>query len=391
MPQAKLFTTSKGSRENDWIRAMLGAIGAGLVVVAILGLTNGGFGRIPAVFSGLLLASASILSGGFFGFLFGIPRSKQVQDAGIIADGNGGRQYVENTNLEQISDWLTKIIIGLTLVQYQQISDFIANAGNNFGPVFITNSNSAISQSVAVAIIIYFFLTGFLFFYLWTRIYMESLLRRQHALLDSEIESIINDSQEQQSDTDANAMELVDAYLEKKSDPAAKKFNNIEVKVSEASLFARTMIFSNARKVRQDNWRKNQDPELMQRTIPVFQGLIKAAPNKYHRNYGQLGYALTRKPTPDWAGAKAVLETAIALRGPDKDAVGSGLYEFHLALANINLDPEFQNRKPSGVAVKAGVIALLDSGKEVLTLSEEPAIKAWAKLNDHPIPDPVQS
>ncbi len=383
MPNRFSCAMANLNRETGWIAAMLGALAAGLVVVAILGVSNAGFGRMAAMLGGVLLAAASALAGGFFGFLFGIPHSKQGPET-VIASANGGRQYVENTNLEQISDWLTKIIIGLTLVQYQKISDFLAGAGKSFGPVLISGGNGAVAQALAIALILYFFLTGFLFFYLWTRIYMEALLRRQHALLESEIETILHVQQQQQNDSDADALELVESYLDEKSDPKAEKFKNIQDKLRAASLMTRSLIFRNARKVRRNNWKPGGNAELVQRTIPVFEGLIKAAPDKYHRNYGQLGYALVRQAEPDWVRAKQVFEKAIALRGPEKDA-GSGYYEYHLALAEIHLDPDFAAKKPSSDEARNRIAALLESGAEVIDLAGEPAIAAWAGLNHYPI------
>src|SRR5262245_229949 len=68
--------------------------------------------------------------GCLLGFLFGIPRTLQRgSDAGSHQSkaGLGGedsvglpahRFFISNTSLEDISDWLTKIIIGIGLVQF---------------------------------------------------------------------------------------------------------------------------------------------------------------------------------------------------------------------------------------------------------------------------------
>jgi hypothetical protein len=58
---------------------------------------------------GGLAALAALVSGGLLGFLFGIPRSQH-------NNPSAGR-YAVNTNLEQVSDWLTKILIGAVLIQ----------------------------------------------------------------------------------------------------------------------------------------------------------------------------------------------------------------------------------------------------------------------------------
>ncbi len=86
---------------------------------------------------GTILAAGSI--GALLGFLFGIPRLLQRPTAGQLqsngaAPGEAGKNaqrspqdrfFSTNTSLEEISDWLTKIIIGLGLVQFQTILDYL--------------------------------------------------------------------------------------------------------------------------------------------------------------------------------------------------------------------------------------------------------------------------
>jgi hypothetical protein len=65
-----------------------------------------------------LLAGAAITMGALTGFLFGIPRSSQLNLSGSVEDkGKDKVHYQANTNLEQISDWLTKILVGAGLTQ----------------------------------------------------------------------------------------------------------------------------------------------------------------------------------------------------------------------------------------------------------------------------------
>jgi hypothetical protein len=64
----------------------------------------------------LSIGSSVFLIGGLVGFLFGIPRTVQSS-----SPSTGATQYQGNTNLEQVSDWLTKIIVGVGLVQIGRI------------------------------------------------------------------------------------------------------------------------------------------------------------------------------------------------------------------------------------------------------------------------------
>jgi hypothetical protein len=100
-----------------------------LILLYALAYSSDGAGRVVSIFShGTLIALAFGSIGSLIGFLFGIPRTLQLevpitpktQDAGK-SDGKDDsfRQNV-NTNLEQISDWLTKILVGVGLTQLDQ-------------------------------------------------------------------------------------------------------------------------------------------------------------------------------------------------------------------------------------------------------------------------------
>ncbi|MFL5330330.1 MAG: hypothetical protein ACJ8C4_15625 [Gemmataceae bacterium] len=73
---------------------------------------------------GLLLAAACVAAGFFAGFVFGIPRVLQVDRVpkSLKAADGEYRQRV-NTNLEDISDWITKIIVGLGLYELKLLSN----------------------------------------------------------------------------------------------------------------------------------------------------------------------------------------------------------------------------------------------------------------------------
>ncbi len=70
------------------------------------------------VFSLLCMFSfASVTIGGLVGFIFGIPRTVESSPTA----GHNARTTAPNTNLEQISDWLTKLLVGATLTQLGNI------------------------------------------------------------------------------------------------------------------------------------------------------------------------------------------------------------------------------------------------------------------------------
>jgi hypothetical protein len=99
--------------EKAW-RRVLPTLGiAGVIGIVIYAAQFGRREFTLVIGSGLLVAGAAALAGGVIGFLFGIPRTVP----GASAPGATGTQYQGNTNLEQISDWLTKILVGIGLVQ----------------------------------------------------------------------------------------------------------------------------------------------------------------------------------------------------------------------------------------------------------------------------------
>jgi hypothetical protein len=119
-----------------------------------------------------LFAAASIVAGGTVGFLFALPRSVSVS---LPATETERAQQLEsirirpNTNLEDVSDWLTKIIIGLTLTQLGRIpeaaSDLFVTLGTALGGT---------QQDVAFvgALTVFCSIIGFLMGWMTTRMYI---------------------------------------------------------------------------------------------------------------------------------------------------------------------------------------------------------------------------
>ena len=139
------------------------------------------------VFStGLLLALASGSSGGLLGFLFGIPRtlaketsnnkdkdqpSPNVQASGNKSEEQGGAGQAVNTNLEEISDWLTKILVGAGLVQLQGLPATLHKVGTQF------QSSLGNSELAILGVVINFSVWGFFTGYLLTRLFLAGAFR----------------------------------------------------------------------------------------------------------------------------------------------------------------------------------------------------------------------
>jgi len=136
---------------------------------------------LSVVSLGLLVAGASFVIGGLLGFLFGIPRTpeyERLQSRDTESPNRSGEQIADfraNTNLEQISDWLTKILVGVGLTQISRIPQALDKAAN---AVQAGLGNSPQSHVFSLAILVYFPICGFLIAYLWTRLFLPGALTR---------------------------------------------------------------------------------------------------------------------------------------------------------------------------------------------------------------------
>lgn len=170
------------------ITVMFLAISGGIGIAILFGQRTGD------IFVAILSALACLASGGIIGFLFGIPRVVQKDDTRVAVEATAKtgssssdslidptqstqptyRMQV-NTNLEQISDWLTKIIVGIGLIELRRLPSAMDSLSR-----FIASGMGAQPQSqvFAGALIIYFAVLGFLGGYLITRIYLAGAFYR---------------------------------------------------------------------------------------------------------------------------------------------------------------------------------------------------------------------
>lgn len=199
-PSEETPTSSKETGEQRggrWTRLAFRLIlGAGGLAILIYAAQETPLHFLKLISQSLLIALGALLTGTLLGFLFGIPRtlSQPLTPAapapaeGAVSDTTEEQEdrtaarteYQGNTNLEQISDWLTKIIVGLTLVQFDRIKTFIKNlvaylaAGLGSAPAY---------GPYVLTLLVLFTICGFFIGYLLTRLYLGL------ALLKSDLES----------------------------------------------------------------------------------------------------------------------------------------------------------------------------------------------------------
>jgi hypothetical protein len=116
--------------------------------------------------TGFIAAAAALIVGGLVGFLFALPRTlEQPGSKALLAT---------NTNLDQISDWLTKILVGLGLVQLGKVANGVDSLATALTPGL---GGSADVHPFAVGLLVYSAVDGLLVGYLWTRIVVSIRLK----------------------------------------------------------------------------------------------------------------------------------------------------------------------------------------------------------------------
>jgi hypothetical protein len=128
-----------------------------------------------------LVGAAFISIGALLGFIFGIPRVPKIAvplpppagtsstsaDATMLAD----RRLTPNTNLEDISDWLTKILVGAGLAQLAVLPGQLKRLAEFF------HASMPLTAEAALMIILNFFVLGFMGSYLLTRLFLTEAFR----------------------------------------------------------------------------------------------------------------------------------------------------------------------------------------------------------------------
>ncbi len=372
---------AKAARTANWHDAAIAA-----TALLIPGLTGLILFAIPATREGIgaavLTASASFAVGAFFGFIFGIPRTlSSPLPAGTTIDG--GYQVMPNTNLEQISDWLTKILVGVGLVELGKIGDTLSNVAQGLSPSL---GGGSTGYPAAMALIISFLILGFIGSYLFTRLRLPGAFSAEAMLgeVKEQVEKVeqVKKGIDESAAADSRAQVLVENQLHIRKRPP-DKIELVEA-LRASSATARVNAFYLAREQRRANWRDG-DKHLVERTIPVFEALIACDDeNRFHRNHGELGYALKDQDVPDYARALAEFEEAIKIRPPGQ-ATRYWPYEFNRALCKCKLDPDFCAGKPSAEALVAEVCDDLEVPLRTQTGAEavrdDRVMMKWIELN----------
>lgn len=185
-------TEAEWSQGNDKdIRRVNLAIVPALAVTGLVLLITGW--RTGAVGPTVLWGISSLAAGAAAGFLFGIPRVSRSagearQDAAAAGETSPGPRATDaairpNTNLEEVSDWLTKIIVGLGLVHLGDIEGIVQRTARNAAAA-MSHAPGPAEASIATALIVGLAIEGFFGGYIYTRLFLQGAFARSDAQLD---------------------------------------------------------------------------------------------------------------------------------------------------------------------------------------------------------------
>ncbi len=184
----------------------------------------------------LMFALASMSIGAVVGFLFGIPKTVQRETQDSKEDGrpdlkrkvrNALLTHRPNTNLEEVSDWLTKIIVGVSLVEFQNIGSALERAAGSVAATM--GNNPDLHKPYIMAVLIFFLMLGFMMGYLLTRLFLANLFS--------------------QADIDIENLSHIEDRVENIEDQI-RKHSEVESLVAQADSYRRSARATPADKIR---------------------------------------------------------------------------------------------------------------------------------------------
>jgi len=240
---------------------------------------------------------------------------------------------------------------------------------------------------MAATLLIYFGVCGFVFGFLWSRLY----LRRWFVDADAEVKKLSQEVERlRQQNTDGNALAMVLRELNRGpyDIPATEK--ELEDAIKQASSLVRNQIFEITTKSSATLAAVTPRPPDVDVRYAGIESILRAliatdSSGRAHAYHAELSYALRRQQVPDLQGALDAISRAIAIRDTTH-ASGWRFYEFHRARCRILSDPNFIARKPSTKDVVDSVLddlrpASADGAGWVKWRKDMPAIDEWLQLN----------
>jgi len=147
------------------------AAGLALVAVSTFAVQAKSFSVLA---TGAVVAAAAGFTGALVGFIFGVPRVLASDQPRVRGSAPGSIAPIgANTNLEQISDWLTKILVGIGLTQFGPIGRAAGQLFAALAPAFTgANVGKDVGAVFAGGLVLYMVTCGFATGWLFTRLFL---------------------------------------------------------------------------------------------------------------------------------------------------------------------------------------------------------------------------
>jgi hypothetical protein len=386
-PEPKPDNDERASPDTALQRLFLLALAGCVLIVGYAAFQRGKFFGVVSV--GIMAGGASLLTGGLLGFLFGVPHTRDGErpDAG----GKDGQKpagqnnppapprYRPNTSLEQVSDWLTKIIVGVSLVQFRAILSKLTGVATYLSKGL---GGADGSEAFAATLLVYFAVSGFVFGFLWARLYLPKWFDDADdvARLNQKVSKLV-----EQQEADGKALALVIQQLSRGTYDQRAPDDAIAEAIKSASSPVKAQIFYHAQTASAE--RDNSEYNLRNETArAIFNGLIASdTEGLYHQNHAELSYAWRRKNPANLVEAEKAINQAIEIRDGLR-ATGWRFYEFHRARCRIEMDRNFLAKNLSDAATANAILADLrtarvDDAKWRKWRDSQELVLEWLKLN----------
>lgn len=122
----------------------------------------------PTLTAAMMAGAAAFIAGALVGFLFGFPKTNTTATS-------TGALVAQNSNLDEISDWLTKILVGLGLVQIGELTRRFGELSDSLADGL---GGGDTAKSFAVGLLLYSLIDGFILSYIWARVEVTLGLNR---------------------------------------------------------------------------------------------------------------------------------------------------------------------------------------------------------------------
>lgn len=163
--------------KKDWmLKLLITLLIVGFIFILVYApfKSKGGITFWVFVSTAVFICAASAIIGGLTGFLFGIPRVRQGNIVQVDEEGKVKPSVESNTSLEQVSNWLTNIIIALGLANLVQIPPALESFGTRVAPAL---GGGVSAEVFAISMCLFYLIDGFIVSYLFTVIYYRRIVQ----------------------------------------------------------------------------------------------------------------------------------------------------------------------------------------------------------------------